>query len=50
MLLFCPVLFLEEDEFALTGLNLIMISHGKEMWHVTWLEKVSVDKVLQFSF
>ena len=31
MLLFCPVLFLEEDELALTGLNLIMISHGKEM-------------------
>ena len=31
MLFFCPVLFLEEDELALTGLNLIMISHGKEM-------------------
>ena len=29
---------------GLTGLNLIIVSHGKEMWHVTWLEKVSVDK------
>ena len=50
MLLFCSFLFLKEDELALTGINLIMIFHGKEVWHMTSLEKVRVDKVLQFSF